>query len=135
MNWLIELIATITLTAQMATLYYSWHSQLISSENVPLYLSIVILVLGVTSGLLTHFLKHKSTKERPYVKNISIITGAAVGGVGVFFVFIPFFSIVYHSVPALFMLSFGIFAPWALPVILKRHGYNAPNKSLNNGRS
>lgn len=78
------------------------------------------MLIGITGALFTLLLAPKSYQERPNIKNVSILSGAAVGGIGMYFVFVPVVSVFYHSTTAILSLLLGLFAPWVASKIVNK---------------
>lgn len=118
MKWINELIGSFTLVIQLVSLYYPGQTTLLNYENGPLFVAILVFIIGVTGGVITHRLAVKRGKDRRYVERLSIFAGAKAGAIGVYFVLVPLFAIIYHSAAAAILLFAGIFAPWAVPKIM-----------------
>ncbi len=112
MNWKVEVISLITLILQTALLFASWWFKWLVEDSNFLPISIGVAVLGLVGGCMLLYFKNNIIKAQTKYNWVARLGWGIVGGVGIYFIFLPALVIINSASIATVILLLGLFAPW-----------------------
>jgi len=125
MKWKVELIGETAIISQMAFLFYAWWSMWLAKEGSEFSIALIMLAIGIIGGLFMWLQKPIEQEENKRILNIVRWVGAIVSTIGVYLVFFPVMTLLFHSKTTAIILVSGFFSPLLI--------YKLPTfKSVNN---
>jgi len=122
MKWKSHLINYLTLTLQITALFLAWWAKWLIMDNAPLFLAVVVLIIGITGGIIIWSQRNTEDRENRTLELTIVIIGSMIITVGVYMAFVPVVSIFMHSATASIILVLGILAPSIVPKLLPNSG-------------